>query len=58
MDSAQIHLFGKVFGGFNYAPSDFFFQLKLLHVSFHFNRKYRFFIHREGSAFKRDIDLG
>ena len=51
MDSAQIHLLGKVFGGFNCAPSDFFFQWNLLYVSFHFNRKYKFFIHGEGSAF-------
>lgn len=54
----QIHLFGKVLKGFNCAPSDFFFQLNHLHTSFHLNRKYKFFIHRQGSAFKLDIDLG
>lgn len=41
----------RCLGGFNCAPSDFLFQWNLLHASFHFNRKYKFFIHSEGGAF-------
>lgn len=31
------------------------FHLNHLHISFHLNRKCKFFIHREGSAFKMDM---
>lgn len=57
MDAAQILLFRRVFGGFNCAPTFFFFFSEHFNISFRLNRKYKFFIHKEGSACKLDLDV-